>query len=77
MLPTPLIGWDGKTFVRGHSLLLIQRSGVSPPEGRVWSDAEGGLDCCGAAEGFQIKSSHRSPLCTATLSPHRAESGCT
>lgn len=52
MLPTSLIVWDGKMFVRGNSLLLIQRWGVSPPEGRVWSDAEGGLGCCGAAAGF-------------------------
>lgn len=41
MLPTPLTGWDGKMFGGEVNLcFLIHAWGA---EGRVWSDAEGGL----------------------------------
>ena len=54
MLPTSLIVWDGKMFVRGNSLLLIQRWGVSPPEGRVGLMLKEGWAAAGPLLAFRL-----------------------
>ena len=71
MFPTPLIGWDGQTFVRGHSLLLTQRWWVSPLKAGSGLMLKEGWTAAGLLRAF--RSSHRTDHPCAQPPRHRAE----